>query len=268
MAVNPLLIDPTRTGAIRAAFLAEMNARWRRLRGAIWHLIVREDAFGISDKTAFDPFSNNQSIGAMALDYEPDGTLVNWVAGNSIVTNTRWQFLTDAEKTTAFQEWLTQQVNADILAPLPGTPINKPWMSKFMESAYMKGVTRSWQDVHKEAIAAGLQKGFVEQTQSQFLRQAFPGLVRTSKIELLSTRAFQQLKGVTGGMGAESTGCVMHEHARDHLAREAPGPFAFFAPMSHSVQDAPPSFALTVLMKSSSFRSSRGSLSRSSFSRA
>lgn len=57
---DPSRIDPTRTGALRNAFVKELHRRFARLKGAIVKLVVVEDALGLKQRqglvaNAFDP---------------------------------------------------------------------------------------------------------------------------------------------------------------------------------------------------------------------
>lgn len=54
-APNPLRLDPSRTGAIRKAFAAELSRRFARLRLDLAELVVTQDAFGL--KGMFGPWA-------------------------------------------------------------------------------------------------------------------------------------------------------------------------------------------------------------------
>lgn len=43
-------LDPTRTLAMRQAFVAELRRRFRLLKGKVWQLVVDEDAFGLKER--------------------------------------------------------------------------------------------------------------------------------------------------------------------------------------------------------------------------
>lgn len=177
---NRFRSDPTRTGLIRRRFLAELRKRFRNLRGEIWRLVYEEDAFGL----------------------KPHNRQNDLFTGN-VTTNTRWSFETDAGKVQKFQGWLQEQVNSGILSAPGGKTPDTPWTSRYIESSYMKGVKRAFTDSHNAAADAGLSFDVFEGGHEQFLDDAFPGKVLTSKIELLGTRTFEQLNGVSGAMGQE-----------------------------------------------------------------
>lgn len=277
---TPLQLDPTRSTQLRKRFMADMGARFRRLRGAVRQLIEVEDVFGLKqpDDGTFRELLQNQTrkpdtnrpqahkrgygwkwrrarakflaankhckhcstkkkpIAATRVDHikpvkGPDDPLFwkrsNWqalcetchnrktasgdrnngraLAANelTLTMNTQWAFLTDAQKVKAFQQWLVPQINAGILEAPNGVDPDQPWTSDYVESAYMKGINRAWQDTHQEAIAAGVPPEIFEGGAKSFINDAFGGNVATGKIELLATRSFEQLKGVTAAMGQE-----------------------------------------------------------------
>jgi SPP1 gp7 family putative phage head morphogenesis protein len=192
---NPLALDPTRTTMLRRRYMAEMNRRFRALRGAIWQTLVKEDALGLGKGKPL---------------------MLQNAAAPGLVVNNKWAFLSDPEKADAFQNWFEQQVEQDIFAPIPGAAPVTPadlaepaptidpeagWQAEFVESSYMKGVTQAYADTHAEAMAAGLSPAVFEGGQQAFLASSFSGRVRTSKLKLLAQRNFQQLKGVTAAMG-------------------------------------------------------------------
>lgn len=67
---SPLRLDPSRTGAIRKAFVKELAKRFAKLKLALRKLIVDEDALGL--KEAPKPLVGNQSTPAPALLDVPD----------------------------------------------------------------------------------------------------------------------------------------------------------------------------------------------------
>ena len=77
----------------------------------------------------------------------------------------------------------------------------KPWNATYVESAYRKGLTRAYIDVHKEDLAAD--KMFYAGGKAQFLTDAFAAPEVLSKIELIYTRAFNDMKGITDTMSTQ-----------------------------------------------------------------
>lgn len=105
-----------------------------------------------------------------------------------------WRFRTDASKVTSYRDWLRQQTDAGLLSV---DVRGDPWTAKYVESSYKKGIQRAYVDVNKT------RPDFYEGTQSQFLQSAFHAPEMLSKLELLNTRTFEELKGVTAAMSQQ-----------------------------------------------------------------
>jgi SPP1 gp7 family putative phage head morphogenesis protein len=129
-----------------------------------------------------------------------DGSLEN-KPGPTQVENARrqYQFLTTPQKLKQFQNWLDQQVKAGLLQ-VTGNQ-NKPWTSTYVESAWRKGMVRAYMDVHKGELAAKLP--WYRGSGEQFVTDAFLQPELMSKVELLATRAFEGMKGVTATMSTQ-----------------------------------------------------------------
>lgn len=195
---NPARQDPTRTTPLRRRLLADMSRRFDALSTAIWKLVVDEDAFGLSGNP-------NQGI----LNQAP-------------TTNaTRWRFQTDAQKAAAFQQWLQDQISGGALQ-LTGGPNPQPWTSEYVTSAHKQGALRAYTDVHKNKLSNPA--GFYQGSQEQFLRDAFDSPAAIKSLELLSTRAYEGLKGITGSMAADMArilaGGLAHGKGPREIARE------------------------------------------------
>jgi len=170
---NPLKRDPSRTTFLRKRYMADMKRRFSAVSKAIQELIVGDDALGLDTSK---PLTFQQQVPKQA-----------------------WRFNSNANKVKAYRKWLQQQIDAKILTvdALSG----KPWSAVYAENAYRKGMMRAYTQVHKEALAKDI--AFYEGGKAQFLREAFAAPVVLSKIELIYTRAFDELKGVTAVMGQQ-----------------------------------------------------------------
>ena len=167
---NTLRIDPTRTTLIRRKFVADMRRRFKALSRDIQILVVEEDAFGLK--------------------------------GISILqSNQIWRFRTNTQKLNAFRRWLQQQINAGILAPVGG-PTGKPWLAPYIESAYKKGMLRAYTDLRRTEMALN-PPSFYRGGREEFIRSAFGAPESLHKVELLYTRAFTDLQGVTAAIDTQ-----------------------------------------------------------------
>lgn len=165
---TPLQLDPTRTTGLQRRFIAEMERRLNRLKREIVQLVVVEDAFGLK------------------------------AAPQQFTRNTRWKFRTDADKVTAFQEWFQERVNAGVLSV---DVSGDPWTAEYVHSAYRQGVIRAFIDARPELRTAT--SDFFSGSQAQFLRDAFNQPQAVSKLQLISTRAYDELRGVTQTMAKD-----------------------------------------------------------------
>jgi SPP1 gp7 family putative phage head morphogenesis protein len=164
-------LDPTQTFTIRRQFDADLTRRYAGLRLAAVQLIAGEDALG--------------------LDRRADVNLLE--------LNTRWEFRTAKEKLKAFRGWLTAQIDARLLSVDPVT--NKPWTAKYVNSAYRQAAGRAYAAVRPDALAPDIK--FQAGSKAQFVREAFTAPESIEKLEILATRTFEELKGVTSVMAAD-----------------------------------------------------------------
>ena len=171
---NARKIDPSRTGMIRRAFLAEMNKRFAWLYKETKKLLVDDDVFGLNERTKF---------------------VVHAAPG-------AYAFATNPQKLRAFHAWLKDQVDAGIMV-VSGTGIaGQPWTYQYIDLAYKKGVSRAYTDVTKGGIATPSPDWYAG-SRDQFLRSAFSQPVSMAKVELLGLRAFEQLRGLTATMSQQ-----------------------------------------------------------------
>jgi len=170
---NPLKRDPSRTTMLRKRYMADMKRRFAKVSRAIQELIVGDDALGLITS---EPLTFQQQV-----------------------PRQDWRFNSNANKVKAYRKWLQQQIDAKILTM--DAISGKPWTATYADNAYRKGMMRAYIQVHKEALAKDI--AFYEGGKAQFLREAFAAPVVLSKIELIYTRAFDELKGVTAVMGQQ-----------------------------------------------------------------
>lgn len=169
---NPLKRDPSRTTLLRRQYMNDMKRRFASVSRDIEELIVKDDAFGLITS---EPLNLQQ------------------------VPRQAWRFNTNANKIKAYRKWLQQQVDAKILTV--DAVSGKPWTATYAESAYRKGMMRAYTQIHSAELAVS--PDFYMGSQKQFLLDAFAQPVTLSKVELLYTRAFDELKGVTDAMSQQ-----------------------------------------------------------------
>jgi len=146
----------------------------------------------------------------------------------NVVTNApgpkAFQFKTKDEKLKSFNRWFADLVNQGILEVDRTT---RPWLAKYVESAYKKGAIRSYLEAHKKEL--GRTADFYAGTREQFLRSAFETPERMSKLKLLGTRAFEELKGISAEMSRQ-----MSRVLADGMAH-GKGPYEIARTMSNTI---------------------------------
>ncbi len=172
---------------IRRAFEAEVRRRFAKLRKAVVDFLVEKDALGLAPRKPF-------VVMVQPREYE---------------------FLTDASKLKAFNEWLQQQIEADILSTVPGAS-GDPWTHKYIESAWKKGVVGAY----AATKARQIEMDEMEPSQARFLRDAFSQPERLSKVRLLATRSFEGMKGVTASMASKMNFILAQGMVEGRSARE------------------------------------------------
>lgn len=171
--------DPSRTGLLVRKFWKEMDKRFRWLMKEVDKLLVEEDSFGLKKA----PHVVMHAVGQFA-------------------------FATNPQKVEAFQKWLKEQVDSGVLEVSGGKAVaGKPWTYDYVQSAYKKGRTRAYIDSKKADLATSPE--WYQGSKEQFLSTAFMQPETISKLELLGTRAFEQLKGLTATMSQQINTTLM-----------------------------------------------------------
>lgn len=153
---------------LRRRFMRDINIRFAALKRAVIALVFEEDAFGLAKRVPF-------------------------------TINARWEFRTDDAKVEAFKEWFNLQVEKGILSV--DTNTGEPWAAKYVTSAYRQGIMRAYTDVRPDLGKESM--GFMQGSRAQFLQSSFNQPERVSKVKMLATRTFEELKGMSAKMGAD-----------------------------------------------------------------
>lgn len=155
---NTLRIDPSRTVILRRSMRGDITAGFRILRGEIRNLIVRQNAFGLRSGLNFGRFSG----------------------------------LSGAAQLVAFDGWIRERTEAVVFETFASNS-SVDWLSQHITKAYQRGVGRAWSDVRRQPD--GLLSGIDVGIKRQFVNDVAFGIGR-SRLEILQTRAFSELKAV------------------------------------------------------------------------
>lgn len=165
-------LDPSRTKTERQRFMREMKRRLRVLNKKVRWFLTTEDELGLGERKSGD---------LRTLNYR------------------RYAFLTTPQKMRMFQSWLEQQVNTGLLE-VEGLS-GQAWTAKYVTSAWRKGMYRSYTDVRKEKLETA--PGWYRGSKEQWLRSTFLQPEMMSKVELLATRSFEEMKGLSSTMSSQ-----------------------------------------------------------------
>ena len=166
-------IDPSETGSLRYSFLRDINKRLALLYREIKKFLVEDDVLGLEPRKPL---------------------VIQAIPGE-------YAFASNPMKLQVFQNWLDEQVTAGFLIVSGIGIAGQPWTYPYVESAYKQGITRAYEAINKEALAETLD--FYQGTRHQFLQSSFNQSVATGKIQLLSMRTFEQMKGITAAVGQQ-----------------------------------------------------------------
>ena len=166
---NPLRMDPTRTAALRRKFETELIARFERLKAKLRKYLLTDDKLELK----------------------------------ALVGNARFKFNSKPERIEEFRQWLATQVQDEIL----GDPNSNEaaWWDKFIQEGYRQGAGRAFDDTKKPYARGYAKRGsdlsdFYKGTKYQFLQSSFAQPETVEKVQLLASRVFTELKGVTDAM--------------------------------------------------------------------
>lgn len=148
-----------------------------------------------------------------------------------------YDFLTDPAKLDAFRVWLSSQVDSALLEVI-GSVKGEPWTAKYVMSAYRQGLLRSYDEAHPEMRSAPMDVYLG--SRAQFLRDAFAQPERLSKAQLLSTRAFENMRGL-----GEAAKTSLNRMLADGISR-GDGPAAIARQMRKEIEGLSSNRALTI----------------------
>lgn len=159
-------VDPSRTKTLRRVFEREVTRRYRKVARAIVHLLTVEDAFGLK--------------------------------GVRNVDNQRFEFLSTVQQKEAFEKWLEKEMSDVVLTG--------DYWEEYIRQGYAKGAGRVFDDTRKVQRATAItprQIGFMEGSKQQFLLDAFGRPESIEKVQLLASRVFTDLKGVSNTVSTQ-----------------------------------------------------------------
>jgi SPP1 gp7 family putative phage head morphogenesis protein len=183
LVVNAVLqMDPTRTLTLRKKFVADMDKRFGELKKLITVSIVLNDCFGLKPRvTAPTPFFIQAAAkpGQFAFDRS-------------------------SAKVEAFMAWLAEQEAAGVLQMVQksriGGAVEQPWTNIYIDTAYQRGIRRGRQELRNQGVDI---PGFGDSQLRDPVMVAFNQPIHADRVGLIYTRAYSDLKGITGVMDTQ-----------------------------------------------------------------
>ena len=163
--------DPSKTTTLRQAFMRSMARRILALKRGIRKWLVEEDELG----------------------------LVPWKPFKLSIHSGTYKFTTAPEKLLAFRQWFQRQVNEGILEV---DQREQPWSNEYVNSAYRKGLVHSYLECKRGLLTDARA---YSATEREFLREAFASPETTSKIQMIYTRTYNNLKGFSDEMSTQTS---------------------------------------------------------------
>jgi len=159
--------DPTNTGGIIRAYIADFNRRWRKIIDLIVETVVVNNALHLG---------------------EPLSDIFELVAAQAAGP---FQFRQDAGKVEDFNNWLSNLLDDDVLevrrSSTGRVTNNSKWQDTFVRSAYSRGLNHAEQALRSQGIPFD----------SRTVSDLFNAPLHRGALELLYTRQFTDLQGIT-----------------------------------------------------------------------
>lgn len=178
--------DPTRTLTLRRAFIAQMNKRFRLLKGQINAAVIRDDVFKL--KT-------------------PNLRTVPLIQAHPVTEP--FPFNTTTGKVDSFMAWLKTREREGILelvSPPSGFNLatgqqNVPWTNQFIQSSYQQGISRGRAELRAQGF--NIPESIDDALGTRPIDILFNQPQHLDRAAALFTRTFNDLTGITNAMDTQ-----------------------------------------------------------------
>ena len=178
--------DPTRTTTLRKKFIQDLNKRNRDVRGTLRKAIVDLDVMGLT-KDAPDTRD-------MRLRGNIDEEILRQID--------EYEFARSPEKLDEFGDFVDNLTDSNYITTRTGPArptVSGQWTDKYISSAYKTGVKQADQKMRREISEKGLRSQMPPSTDVNY-QAVLQMPVHSQKLQLLYSRTFRQLEGITSGM--------------------------------------------------------------------
>lgn len=136
------------------------------------------------------------------------------------VLNQRFAFQTTPEQLRLFNEWLSDQIQTEVI----GTTIEEvesAYWTQYVRESYNKGAGRAFSDTRRAALAATPEElATFGGSRDEFLRSSFGRAVAPEKVKLLAGRVFTDLKGINQALSTQISRVLTDGLAQGRNPRE------------------------------------------------
>jgi len=119
-----------------------------------------------------------------------------------------FEFRTDPQKVVEFERWLDTVIEEGLIG---GKSAEQSWLQKYIQRAYLRGVKRAWEEMERSGFSLPFTEEFIS---------TIP--LNIDVLELLYTRTFTELKGITAQMGQQISRIL----AQGFIDKESPAMLA------------------------------------------
>lgn len=133
-------------------------------------------------------------------DKEHNQTKISLVGQPELIVNSRWSFRTSVEQLNLFRAWIDSQTSALFFSGQKDAT-DATWWKRYVVDGFVKGAGRAFDQLRGHVT--GSIRDFHKGTRYEFLRSAFAQPETVEKVQLLASRVFTDLKGVTDTMSSQ-----------------------------------------------------------------
>jgi len=142
---------------------------------------------------------------------------------SSIVLNDNWRYLPEERRLQELKKWLRFKTG-QLFLKHENDDSARSWLGSYINQVYQRGLKRAWDDWKRPTQSLMMSKeqaGIFERGRmSEFMRQSFGGPTPVERVQVLATRAFNDLEGVTDSMSKQITRTLIDGMANGLNPRE------------------------------------------------
>lgn len=168
-------LDPTKTIYVRNRFTTAMDSRFRNFMRFIVKSVRDNDCFALNSKPINLQLGSAEALGERAFE-----------------------FRRSADKMAAFSAWMQEMINKEILETMYVFQEGRTglWSDVFVMSAFQRGLSQARLDLKRSGVD-------VEPYTPEMLARALRLPINAERLELIYTRVYTDLKGVSDAMATQ-----------------------------------------------------------------